>query len=82
MMPFNKVEKEELLKVKLVGETVIQRLEQIGINDLECLSKCTVEEITELVADILDSSCWKNSPQAKKSIQNAIIFAKKYIKEK
>ena len=31
-MPFLKEEKEELLKVKFVGETVIKRFEQIGID--------------------------------------------------
>ena len=71
-MPFLKEEKEELLKVKFVGETVIKRFEQIGIDSLEKLSNSSVEEIT----DILGSSCWKNSPQAKKAVQNAIDFAK------
>ena len=31
-MAFLKEEKEELLKVKFVGETVIKRFEQIGID--------------------------------------------------
>ena len=71
-MPFLKEEKEELLKVKYVGETVIKRFEQIGIDSLEKLSNSSVEEIT----DILESTCWKNSPQAKKAVFNAIEFAK------
>ena len=75
-MAFSKEEKEELLKVKFVGETVIKRFEQIGINNLDELSKSSVEEITDIVSDILGSSCWKNSPQAKKAVQNAIDFAK------
>ena len=75
-MAFLKEEKEELLKVKFVGETVIKRFEQIGINNLDELSKSSVEEITDIVSDILGSSCWKNSPQAKKAVQNAIDFAK------
>ncbi|MFA9239098.1 MAG: helix-hairpin-helix domain-containing protein [Candidatus Paceibacteria bacterium] len=75
-MPFPIEEKNELLKVKFVGETVIKRFEQIGINNLDELSKSSVEEITDIVSDILGSSCWKNSPQAKKAVQNAIDFAK------
>ena len=71
-MAFSKEEKEELLKVKYVGETVIKRFEQIGIDSLEKLSNSSVEEIT-----ILGSSCWKNSPQAKKAVSNAIEFARK-----
>ena len=75
-MPFSKEEKQKLLEVKFVGETVIRRFEQIGIDSLEVLSKSSVEEITDIVSDILRSSCWKNSPQAKKSVQNAIDYAK------
>ncbi|MGD9553645.1 MAG: helix-hairpin-helix domain-containing protein [Arcobacteraceae bacterium] len=74
-MPFPKEQKEELLKVKYVGETVVKRFEQMGINSLEDLSKSSVEEITDVVSDILGSSCWKNSPQAKKAVSNAIEFA-------
>lgn len=74
-MPFPKEQKEELLKVKYVGETVVKRFEQMGINSLEDLSKSSVEEITDVISDILGSSCWKNSPQAKKAVSNAIEFA-------
>ncbi|WP_228282998.1 hypothetical protein [Aliarcobacter cryaerophilus] len=52
-MAFSKEEKEELLKVKFVGETVIKRFEQIGIDSLEKLSNSSVEEITDIVSDIL-----------------------------
>jgi len=79
-MPFSQKEKQELLKVKFVGETVIKRFEQIGINSLEDLSKSSVEEITQIVCDILGSSCWKNSHQSKKAVLNAINFAKEYTK--
>ncbi|RXJ82515.1 helix-hairpin-helix domain-containing protein [Arcobacter sp. F2176] len=74
-MPSSKEEKQKLLEVKFVGETVIRRFEQIGIDSLEALSKSSVEEITDIVSDILGSSCWKNSPQAKKAVQNAIDYA-------
>ncbi|WP_417332402.1 hypothetical protein [Halarcobacter sp.] len=45
---------------------------------METLSKSSVEEITDIVSDVLNSSCWKNSPQARKAVQNAINFAKEY----
>ncbi len=79
-MSFSKEEKEKLLELKYVGETVIKRFEQIGIDSLEKLSCSCVEEIIDIVSDILGSSCWKNSPQAKKAVQNAIDFAKDCIK--
>ncbi len=76
-MPFSKEEKDALLTVKGVGVTVIKRLEQIGIDSFKKLSDASVEEVTEIVADILGTTCWKNSPQAKKAIADAIAFAKK-----
>ncbi|MFX4232277.1 P-loop NTPase fold protein [Aliarcobacter butzleri] len=76
-MAFSKEEKEELLKVKFVGETVVKRFEQIGIDSLEKLSNSSVEEITDIVSDILGSSCWKNSPQVKKLFQMLLSLRKK-----
>lgn len=78
-MPFSQRQKEELLQLKGVGPRVLQRLEQIGITTIELLAESTVEEITENVAEILQTTCWKNSPQAKSAIQNAIEYAKKYM---
>ncbi len=69
------------MQVKYVGEIAVKRFEQIGINSLEDLSKSSVEEITDIVSDILESTCWKNSPQAKKAVSNAIEFAKKENKK-
>ena len=77
-MGFSKTEREQLLQVKFVGDTVIDRFEQAGIESIKQLSKSSVEEITDIVSDILGSSCWKNSPQAKRSVKNAIDFAKTY----
>jgi len=75
-MGFSESEKEILLGVKGVGNTVIQRLEQIGINSLQELSKSSVEEITDIVSDVLKSSYWRNIPQAKNAIKGAIECAK------
>ncbi|MFD1261573.1 helix-hairpin-helix domain-containing protein [Entomomonas asaccharolytica] len=77
-MPFSDIEKSALLTVKGVGNTVIQRLEQMGIDSLSILSTANAEDITKQAAAMLNATCWKNSPQAKAAINNAIQFAKAY----
>ncbi len=76
---FSDLEREKLLKVRGVGPTVIQRLEELGISNLETLRGYDASEITTMVASSLGSSCWKNSPQAKIAIGAAIQMADKYI---
>ncbi len=76
-MAFNTVEKQILLEVKGIGLTVIKRFEEIGIDSLEKLAKCEAKEIMETVASMLNSSCWKNSPQALNAIEAAIQCARK-----
>ncbi|TNG94525.1 helix-hairpin-helix domain-containing protein [Pasteurellaceae bacterium USgator11] len=75
-MPFTPTERDQLLALKGVGSTVIQRLEQLGIDSFEQLAKERSEEICRQVAEALGSSCWKNSPQAKAAIDAAIALAK------
>jgi len=75
-MAFSKEEKQALHTIKGVGETVIKRLEQIGIDSFNKLSTSNVEEITEIIADILGTTCWKNSPKAKDAINKTITYAK------
>ena len=74
-MPFSKQEKEALIELKGIGPTVIQRLEEIGIHSLQELKQYKVEDIAAMVADMLNTTCWKNSPQAKTAIQTAIDLA-------
>jgi predicted flap endonuclease-1-like 5' DNA nuclease len=76
-MPFSKEEKEALIELKGVGPTVIKRFEEIGIHSLEELKKYNAEDIAEMVASMLNTTCWKNSPQAKSAINAAISLAKK-----
>lgn len=71
-MAFSDAEKAALLAVKGVGPTVINRLEEIGIDSFSALSQSTTEGITETVAQMLRTTCWKNSPQAKAAITAAI----------
>ena len=75
-MGFSKAEKEALLQLKGVGPTVIRRFEEIGIDSFDELRKYRAEDIVEIVADMLHTTCWKNSPQAKNAIDAAIKLAK------
>jgi predicted flap endonuclease-1-like 5' DNA nuclease len=76
-MGFSKKEKEALLALKGVGPTVIKRFEEIGICSFYELKRQNADDIAEMVADMLRTSCWKNSPQAKAAITAAIDLAKK-----
>ena len=75
-MKFNEEEREILLSLKGVGPTVIKRFEEIGISSFKELKEYSVEEIADRVADMLRTTCWKNSPQARSAISNAIEVAK------
>ena len=75
-MKFSESEKEALLAVKGVGPTVIKRFEEIGISSLAELATYNAEDIAERVAQMLRTTCWKNSPQAKAAINAAIERAK------
>jgi predicted flap endonuclease-1-like 5' DNA nuclease len=75
-MPFPLEERQALLKVKGVGETVVTRLEQLGIDSLAQLARADALEIVTQASVLVGSSCWKNSPQARAAIQAAIALAK------
>ena len=76
-MSFILEERYALLELKGVGPVVIQRFEEIGISSLEELSQYTAADIADRVADMLGSSCWKNSIQSKGAIQAAIDLAQR-----
>lgn len=78
MKSFTPAETAVLLQVKGVGPTVIRRLEQIGINSLAQLQHCDVSTLAQTVAEMLRSSCWKSSPQAKAALAAAIATARHY----
>ncbi|WP_367415588.1 helix-hairpin-helix domain-containing protein [Snodgrassella alvi] len=80
-MAFTETEKAALLTVKGVGEKVIMRLEQMGIDSLDKLSLANPQDITEQAASLVGSSCWKNSPQAKAAITMAVDFARGKIQK-
>ncbi|MBT3066488.1 helix-hairpin-helix domain-containing protein [Rhodoferax sp. U11-2br] len=74
-MPFPLEERSALLAVKGVGPTVVARLEQMGFESLGHLAKANALDIVSTAADIVGSTCWKNSPQARAAIQAAIALA-------
>ncbi|WP_340677984.1 helix-hairpin-helix domain-containing protein [Paraglaciecola sp.] len=76
-MGFNLEEKQALLSLKGVGPTVVKRFEEIGIISFEELKQYRAEDIAEMVASMLNTTCWKNSPQAKSAINAAIQLAAK-----
>ncbi|MCF6235469.1 MAG: helix-hairpin-helix domain-containing protein [Gammaproteobacteria bacterium] len=76
-MKFNEEEKAKLLSLNGVGSTVIKRFEEIGISSFKELSKYSVDEVANRVADMLGTTCWKNSPQARAAIKSALELAKK-----
>lgn len=78
-MVFSESEKQVLLAVKGVGPMVISRLEQMGFSSLAQLSEASYDEILISGAALTGSSCWKNSPQAKKAVEGAILAAKQAL---
>ena len=74
-MGFSEDQRAALLEVKGVGPTVVKRFEEVGIDSLEELKKYDADDIAEMVASMLNTTCWKNSPQAKKAINSAISLA-------
>lgn len=76
---FSARERSLLLGVKGVGPTVIERLEQLGYHTLSELAEAETGHIVRLVASMLGSTCWQNSPQAKGAIDGAIALARSHM---
>ena len=72
-------ERSLLLGVKGVGPSVIGRLEQLGYHSLSELAEADSGHIVRLVASMLGSSCWQNSPQARGAIDGAIALARSHM---
>ena len=78
-MSFPHNERAALLATKGVGPTVIARLEQLGFHSLADLAHADATMICEHMAERLNSTCWKNSPQARAAINNAIKTAQQSV---
>ncbi len=76
-MGFTAGDRRVLLAVKGVGPTVIDRLEQIGIDSLAMLADTAPGDILDQVSAMLGATCWRNSPQAQSAIVGAIEAAKR-----
>jgi hypothetical protein len=76
-MGFSAQEKAQMLALEGVGNTVISRLEQLGFSRLEQFKGLTASDITKNVSEMLDATCWHNSPQARAAIQAVIGLAEK-----
>ena len=74
-MAFSDAEREALLSVKGIGPIVIKRFEEIGIDSFSELATRQVDEIADMVASMLQTTCWKNSPRSKSAIAAAIARA-------
>ena len=80
-MPFTEAQTASLLAVKGVGKTVSQRLQQMGLDDVEKLAAAAPADILQQGAALTGSTCWKNSPQAKAAIAAAVAWAKQTVSD-
>jgi hypothetical protein len=78
-MYFSDEERQAMLKLKGVGATVISRLEQIGYDSLTVLQAQDAARVTKEISEMMGSTCWHNSPQARLAIQSIIDLAKRGI---
>ena len=62
--------------MKGVGPTVVQRLEQVGIEDLAALARQDAGAVCAAASALVGSTCWRHSPQARGAIAAAIETAR------
>ncbi len=75
-MRFSAADRAILLAVKGVGPTVVQRLEEYGISDLKSLARHEASALCSEISHRLGSTCWRNSPLARKALEGAIEVAR------
>ena len=75
-MSWSEEEKRSLLSQKGIGATILKRLEEMGLDDVKILSATNPDFILQRGAEITGSTCWRNSPQARKAIETAVNWAK------
>ncbi len=77
-MPLSEEEKRSLLSEKGIGATILKRLEEMGLDDVKILATTNPDFILQRGAEITGSTCWRNSPQARKAIETAVNWAKEH----
>lgn len=77
-MSFSAQEREALLAVRGIGPMVLQRLEELGFDSLAKLRRANARELSVGIAAQLNSSCWRNSPQALAALEAAISLARSH----
>jgi hypothetical protein len=75
-MRFSDRERAVLLAVKGVGPKVVERLEEQGLGAFERLAQADPAVVCAGAAVSLGSTCWKNSPQARKAVEAAVAAAR------
>ena len=65
---FSQEETQSLLAEKGIGKTVLQRLQQMGLDDVAKLAAADVDDMLQQGAALTGSTCWKNSPQARAAV--------------
>lgn len=74
---FTPEEIQSLLAEKGIGKTVLQRLQQMGLDDVAKLAAADVDDMLQQGAALTGSTCWKNSPQSRAAMQAAVSWAKR-----
>lgn len=75
-MRFSDRERAMLLSVKGVGPKVVERLEEQGLGAFARLAQADPAVVCAGAAASVGSTCWKNSPQARKAIEAAVAAAR------
>lgn len=75
-MRFSEPERAILLSVKGVGPKVVERLEEQGLGGFERLAQADPAAVCAGAAASVGSTCWKNSPQARKAVEAAVAAAR------
>lgn len=81
-MAFTPLQEQSLLAQKGIGNTILKRLQEMGLDDIELLAKTNADFILARGSEITGSSCWRNSPQARKAIETAINWAQAQLTNK
>ena len=75
-MRFSDRERAVLLAVKGVGPKVVERLEELGVGGFARLAQADAAVVCAGAAASVGSTCWKNSPQARKAVEAAVAAAR------